>query len=157
MSFIPGKQYPVAFLIFDCFNVPGNYLNHARSSVQKCFARIDPVFNDNSEILSGDLLPNATKSLYKIMQDSIFPVDMSRLDTNISKKLKSGKWPGEYYIIGILFVVPQGVDMIHSEILDAEIEGYKGLFTVTFTAGTQDISELSMAFRVSNARIGDRV
>ena len=157
MTFVPGQQYLAAFLIFDCFDVPGNYLNYARHSVQTCLSRLDAAFAGDSEILSGDLLPNASASLTQMIKSPSVDVDISRLNARISGNLSEGVWPGEVYMIGILFVVPEGVNMIHAALSEAKVEGYLGLFTIPFTAGTSDVPDLARVLRVSNARIGDRI
>lgn len=157
MSFIPGQKYPVAFLLFDCNSSPGNYLNYARSSVQQCFSSVDPTFNDSSEILSGDLLPDAIYSISKMIQSRKIKIDLSRLDSDISQKLKSGDSPGDLYMIGLLFVVHEGVSIIHNAMLDQNYKGYLGMLSIEFVAGTSDIADLSRVLRVTNARIGDRI
>jgi len=157
MSFIQGQTYPAAFFLFDCSQSPYNYLNYARESIQSCFSEIDPEFTGDSQILSGDLLPGKEGILSAMIKDPSFAIDITRLDTQISKKMSAGDYLGELYMIGILFVIPSAIDVIHSEMLDAGIEGYLGIFTIDFTAGTTDINILSNTLSVAKSYIGDRI
>jgi len=159
MSFIPGEKYPVALLLFDSM-LPSdeNYFNYARSCVQTCLSRLDPVFNGDSEILSGDLLPKGSRVLADMIKDPSIDIDLSRLNAPVIKELIEGRCKTTvYYMIGICFVIPTGVDMIHSALIEARTESYLGLFTVSITAGSNDIHHLKLGLALESSRIGYRL
>ena len=157
MAFVEGQEYPLAFLLFDCSETLGNYLNDARSAAQSCFSSVDPAFTEDSQVLSGDLLPGAAKSLGAMIEHNGVQVDLTRADRRVARQLSAGEWPGEVYLIGFPFEGPAHVDAVHNMMREDFPRGYRGLFTVLFIVGTGDISDLSRMLRIEPARIGDRV
>lgn len=151
-----GNKYPVAFLLFECSACPGNYLNHARSAVLTHFSGFDPTITGQRKVLSGDLLPSAVVNLRNLIADPSFGVNLQRLDAPIAACLRSGNWPGDIYVVGILFVVERGVDLLHDSLKAANVTGYCGLFTVPVVAGSSDILDLTQVLSLMEAPIGER-
>lgn len=153
-----GTEYPVAFLLFDCFLCPGNYLNHARSSAVEHISKFDPtIVNKDRKCLSGDLLPGVAKTIGSMAASTTLGASLERLEAEIATKLRNGEWPGETYVVGIIFVVREGVDLLHQSMMHAAVPGYRGLFTVPITAGTSDIYELADVLRLYEAPINERI
>ena len=153
-----GKKYPVAFLLFECAECPGNYLNYARSAVVAHFSRFDPlILRPDRKILSGDLLPAAAQAIGKMSADPKFNIDLQRLDARIASSLRDGEWPGEIYVIGIIFIVREGIDLLHQSMKRSAVAGYRGLLTIPITAGSSDIYDLGEVLRLVEAPINQRL
>ena len=153
-----GNAYPVAFLLFHCAQCPGNYANHARESIVKQMEKFDPgIRSPERRILSGDLLPHVAGTLQNMINSDDLDVDLSRLKWGVARKLKKGKWPGDTYVAGVIFVVSEGVDLLHRNVREAGVAGYLGTFTIPIFAGSTDIIELAKVLRLSDGSIMERI